>query len=650
MRQYVYAILLCAISLTGTSQEVEDNKKDSFLQVLNQSLGNKAKMGTYIRTCNYLIDRDLKQTFELAQEGLELAQKLELPNSIMRMQNIIGNYYQRTAAYDTALIYYIRAKEIVETLDSDSGRAIVYNNIGIVHNSKGELVEALDWYLKALAAEEAIGNETGMAQAYNNIAVVYYQQQDIDKTIEYLTLAVNILERTGDEYTVKKAYNNIGALHSYQKQSEKALEFYSKSLEISKRLGDKHEMAINLSNMAAEYIQLGRFEDAKACFEQTMKIKKEENNVSGIAFEYHNYGDLYANVGDYERAEDNYAKALEWAAKAKNKRIRMMTFKSISQLYSRMNKHEEALGMLNLHMQMKDSVVNEEKGKAIAELETKYETEKKEKTILQQQNEIANSDLKLAKRKRWIQVLSMTALFIIFLGLFIVQRNKRLAQAKQDALVIAEREAGIKAIFEATENERKRIASDLHDGVGQQLSGLKLAFSKLGAEIKSETPTQEERVDRLAQVIDEACVDVRTISHEMMPKSLGEFGLVSAIDDMLQKSLKISGIAYEFEPMGVDSRFDEQTEISLYRVCQELVNNVVKHSEASQVDIQLYKAGAQLIMMVEDDGKGIPEQITSNGIGMKNMRNRISSLKGQLSIEPGPEKGTVVTVRVPVST
>lgn len=648
MRQFIYGFLLCVVPLTGICQEEVDTKRDSLLQALEQPQGNKERMGTYIKTCNYLIDRDLQKTFELAKEGLEMAQEMELPNSIMRMQNIVGNYYQRTAAYDTALIYYERAMEIVERLDSDSGRAIVYNNIGIVHNSKGELIEALEWYFKALDAEEAIGNETGMAQAYNNIAVVHYQQQDIDKTIEYLTLAVNILERTGDEHTVKKAYNNIGALHSYQKQSEKALEFFTKSYEISKRLGDKHEMAINLSNMAGEYIQLDRFEEAKACFEQTMTIKKEENNIAGIAFEYHNYGDLYANVGDYKLAEESYSMALEWAAKAKNKRIRMMTFKSISQLYSKMKKHEEALGMLNLHIQMKDSVVNEERGKAIAELETKYETEKKEKTILQQENEIANADLKLAARKRWIQVLALAALFIIFLGLFMVQRNKRLAQAKQDAIVIAEREAGIKAIFEATENERKRIASDLHDGVGQQLSGLKLAFSKLGSEVKSQAPEQEERVDQLAQVIDDACVDVRTISHEMMPKSLGEFGLVSAIDDMLQKSLKLSGIAYEFEPMGVDGRFEEQTEISLYRVCQELINNVVKHSGANQVEIQLYKAGQQLIMMVEDDGKGIPSNIKSDGIGLKNMRNRVSSLQGQLSIEPGPESGTVVTVRVPI--
>lgn len=647
--RYLICVLFLGFACTLFAQEeepVNDEKRDSFLTELDKAKGVD-KVGQYIATSSYLIDRDLKESFKLAQEGLALAESLEYSNGIMRLKNVVGNYYQRVSQLDSALLIYNQALEIAEEMDTDEGRAIVYNNIGIVYNSKGDFVQALEWYFKGLAAEEATGSETGMAQAYNNIAVVYYQQRDIDKTIEYLTMAVELLEKNSDEFTLKKAYNNIGALHAYQDQHEKALEFYTKSFEISERLGDKREIAINLSNMAGAYIELDRYEDAKACFERTMQIKKEENNIVGIAHEYHNYAQLYEAVEDFEKAEENFKMAIKWGFKAKSRRIRMMTQLSLSKVYRATGEHEKALEALSKHVLMKDSVLNEEKAAAIAEMETKYETEKKEKTILQQENEIATSELKIAARNRWILALTFGVLAVVLLGLFIVQRNKRLAQAQQDALVIAEREAGIKAIFEATENERKRIASDLHDGVGQQLSGLKLAFSKLGHEVIVTAPEQEQRIDQLAQVIDDACVDVRSISHEMMPKSLGEFGLVSAIEGMLQKSLHLSGIGCEFEPM-VDGRFDEQVEISLYRICQELVNNIVKHSQANAVSVQLYKAGQQLIMMVEDNGKGITEQQSKDGIGLKNMKNRVSSLQGQISFEPGPENGTVVTVRIPL--
>jgi signal transduction histidine kinase len=222
-------------------------------------------------------------------------------------------------------------------------------------------------------------------------------------------------------------------------------------------------------------------------------------------------------------------------------------------------------------------------------------------------------------------------------------------RAERDAAIIQEREEGIKAIFEATDHERKRIASDLHDGIGQQMSGLRLAFSRLGSEISVALPIYAAKVGELTEVLDGTCREVRHISHQMMPKSLSENGLISAIEDMLSKSLKFTGIEYQFEHQGIEERLPENLELSLYRVCQELINNVVKHSKASAVNIQLYRLRNHLVMLVEDNGKGMDEQARKQeGIGLKTLASRVNSINGELNFEPSPHAGTVATVRVPL--
>ena len=142
--------------------------------------------------------------------------------------------------------------------------------------------------------------------------------------------------------------------------------------------------------------------------------------------------------------------------------------------------------------------------------------------------------------------------------------------------------------------------------------------------------------------------EVRVISHQMMPKALTELGIIEALGDMLDKSLGKIDIDFEFEHFGIKDRLAEKIEVSLYRICQELVNNIIKHSEAKQVHVQLFKNKGKAILIVEDNGKGIQENEVSDGHGLLNIKSRLNSLNGEVNYEPSPNSGTTATVRIPL--
>jgi signal transduction histidine kinase len=244
-----------------------------------------------------------------------------------------------------------------------------------------------------------------------------------------------------------------------------------------------------------------------------------------------------------------------------------------------------------------------------------------------------------------VVILAFSVILVTAISFLIALRIKQRTEKEKNKAIIREKEAGIKSVIIATEEERKRIAKDLHDGIGQQLGGLKLAWQKLLE--KESNATEKEKLRDLSKILDETAQEVRVISHQMMPRVLSEFGLVPAIDDMLKKSLSNTEIKYEYIHDGMDLRLPETIEISLYRICQELINNIIKHSGADVVSVQLMKSKSFIILVVEDNGKGFQTGKPVEGIGLQNISNRVNIVNGSVNFERGEKKGTSATIHIP---
>lgn len=233
----------------------------------------------------------------------------------------------------------------------------------------------------------------------------------------------------------------------------------------------------------------------------------------------------------------------------------------------------------------------------------------------------------------------------ILFSLGLAHKQKFILEEK-NRIILEDKEKRLKSIIETQEKERGRIAQDLHDGVLQQMGGVLLQTRNLLTKMGIK---ENEEAKALVHNLVNSNDELRNISHQMMPKSLNELGVVAAIEDMLNLSLPYAEIQHSFEHFNIKGRFQEDIESTLYRVTQELVNNIIKHSQATEVSVQMFKSEDNVVLIVEDNGVGISLENTKNGIGIMNMNSRANAIGGAINFESNTEKGTTVTLKFPLN-
>ncbi len=289
-----------------------------------------------------------------------------------------------------------------------------------------------------------------------------------------------------------------------------------------------------------------------------------------------------------------------------------------------------------------DQVFPQDYEARIIELNKKYEAAQLEKKLLQQQNRI-----------RVQNILFIAIGGLILLGGLLVYSQYRRSKLNQESNMktelIRQQELAVKAVIEAEENERQRIARELHDGIGQMMSAAKMNLSAFESEVTLANEEQKKSLEKVIQLVDESCKEIRTVSHIMMPNALLKNNLASAIRDFVNK-LNTKAITANVFTDGLDSRLDASVETVLYRVVQECVHNAIRHAGATRLDISLTRDKEGISGTVEDNGKGFDavNREKYDGIGLRNIITRIGYLKGTVDFDSSPGKGTLVAFHIPL--
>ncbi len=283
---------------------------------------------------------------------------------------------------------------------------------------------------------------------------------------------------------------------------------------------------------------------------------------------------------------------------------------------------------------------------SIAEMEVKYKAAEKERKILDQQLVIEQNNLALARQRNQNILLAGALIVLILLagsGYLYLSGRQRLREQK---LLVAEKQNRLQAVVQATEEERQRIARDLHDGVGQQLSGTILQLESLAHQANGNA---NEKLASIADYLRKTSGEVRRLSHQMMPRALTEAGLVPAISDLLNRTFNDSGIQCTFHHHLISPRFNPQTELALFRITQELINNIVRHAKATQASVNLLQIKDIIRLTVEDNGIGFKPDDVKAGHGLLNIRTRAEGVNGTVLFEQNGQAGTLITVTVPAN-
>lgn len=589
-----------------------------------------------------------ERSLALARQALAQAQQLNYSKGIAAAYNNLGSYYYNSGNYAEAMRYQQLALALRRARHDEFGVAQSLLNIGNAYYGQGRLPQAVNSYLAALRFSEKLKRDGLSAMLYTNIANVYSDLQNNDAALANMFKAISTRQRIHDVDGLSFTYNNTGVIYRDLKKYDLAQRYFRLAADAATASGNKSTLAYALSNTGDTYVRQGHYAQALPVQQQALVLQQQLGDQAGIAGCLVSLGSTYQATGNLAQAEASFQQARAIGQVLKSNKVLIEAVGGLAAVASARRDYQQALALDRQQSVLKDSLTSENGRKEIAELGTKYETSQKEQRIvlLNQENQLQRAVI--ARRNYLIGLAIALILGVLAWGGLFYSRYKRKQDARLQHEILVQQDLATTAILEAEENERRRIAGELHDGLGQMFSTVKMNLSSVEQFVDFKDETARQNFTNTLALVDESCREVRSISHQMAPNALLKSGLVSAIRDFIrqvdQRSLKIN-----LHVQGLTERLAPNTEAVLYRVLQEVVNNVIKHAHATCLDIQLVKDEDGLSVMVEDDGVGFDsaQKAQAEGMGLKNIGSRIAFLKGTVDFDSAPGRGTAVSVWVP---
>jgi two-component system NarL family sensor kinase len=520
-------------------------------------------------------------------------------------------------------------------------------NKGVALQRKGESDLALEAYLKVYQIFSRYKEKNKLSRVLNNIAIIYRNQDKYDKALEAYEESLKLKKEINDSTGIAVTSMNIGIFYSYIDEMETALTYLHEAQSLYEELGATASIAECNGALGAIYYNLGCPQEAKEPLMKANAYYKQHPfpwSQSAVSF---SLGSIALNEEDYLGAEKYFTESIAYSKEANRWGDRLEIYLKYSQAKYALGKNKEAYEALKIAYELQDSIKEERRLALTEESQAKFEVLQKEKALAINKLALEKSNL-----QRNSLIGGMILLLMLGIGLLLFFRQRiRIARQKaalqQQRIQQLEQEkqlAALNALVEGEEKERLRIATDLHDGMGGLLTAVKSHFTQL-----FNPPVKEGLFDKTSSLIDEACAEVRRIAHNMAPRALAISGLTGALEDLCVL-LRQQGLDCELEILGLEEEKLQEQSVSIYRIIQELSNNVLKHASARHLLIQLFQKNNNLSILVEDDGKGFEykEASTMNGLGLSSITSRVKILKGDIDWDSVIGEGTTVNISIPV--
>ncbi len=640
--------LLCMLLIQFTcTQYIEAQKNKTVLDSL-EKLVLIQKDSLLVQTFNELTWQyrmvNKEKAIEYGNKAIEFGSRIKFKKGIAQAYNDLGIIYFDKENYDTAILLYNKSINIRKQLKDEKGIAKLNNKIGIVYQKQGLFDKALENQFKALSLFEKVADQVGISYSLNNIGIINQNMGLYEKAINYQERSIRIKEAIGDKYGLSGSYVNIGNNFLNLKQYDTAASYYGKAVAITRAIGDKEYLSNALNNLGNLYLITGKLTEAIPPIEESLQLRDSLNDTKGMVSCLNNLADIFVQKKMYDTAESKLNQALSMGLRAVNCKPEVnKVYFTLAKLFEAKGANDRALAMYKLYSSSKDSLYTNDLSRRFAELDARYKSLEKEKIIQQQQFDIT-------RKNYWIIGIGGLLALSFLLGYSWYKRYQFRQERKIQAEIITQQDLSTKAVLQAEENERKRIAADLHDGVGQLISAAKMNLSAVENDLSFKTAEQKSAYQKAIALVDESCKEVRSISHQMMPNALLKSGLSSAIKEFIDK-IDSSILKINLHTEGLNERLDSNVETVCYRVIQECVNNVIKHSGANTLEISLIKDVDGISATIEDNGNGFNARELSKfeGIGLKNIRSRIQYLKGTVDFDSEQGNGTLVAIHVPIT-
>ena len=458
------------------------------------------------------------------------------------------------------------------------------------------------------------------------IASSFFSMGEYAKSIDYAkrsvinNLSISDSLRAFDSYILlANSFAHYDSITDYLKRADRMLENNENDF----------KKAVLGSTNALIAKSVGKFKESKVHYMKALNISNERGFIYYSANLYNNYAYLLLAEQNYDSAKIVLDKALNIARELENIDLEGSILDSYSDYYATIGDSIQSFNFYKQSVKLKNEYKRIQKVQQSMFLSTVFETEQKEKRILEQESHISNITA--------ILITVASILLIIFIGMMYF-RQKSVARKRKLEVNEKTKELDVaNALIEGQDNERKRLAHDLHDGINPQLGAFKLTLdNKLRGDV--------EKSDLTAQ-LDDIVKSIREISHKMYPTRLEKQGLRAAIEQLILTVRHATEIDISLKS-NLNDRLEEKLELNIYYLVLELVNNVIKHADASKLLIQLLIDDESIVLSAEDDGVGFDQENITEGLGMVGLRQRVEHMNGKLVIDSEPGRGTEIMIEI----
>lgn len=519
--------------------------------------------------------------------------------------------------------------------------ADVYNLLGHIEINKGNLPAALNDYI-SFEKIAVVNNDLDLiTQAQISISGIYREQNNFPLAIAYINKVEKSINTIKDKKVIGNFYNNKAILLEMTNKPDSAIREYNKAINIYRSLSDSNHVAIGYNNLGIVYKTKGDYKMALNNYFKVVDIEKKIGNKYILAASYINIGSVNLKLKKSGEVIAYTYLGLQIAKEIPAQYLIVSAADNLADAFFELKNLDSAYYWQKYKFTENEKYLNTENSKQINDVEAKYESEKKQQIITLQESRLL---------KQRLVIVDGIILFLLLLltGYLFYRRYKFKKEKEMQDTLLQQREVATINILTAEEKERKRIAADLHDGIGQLMTAAWINLQVLEKQLISVGYEQRQLLSKTTLLVGESCKEVRQVSHNMMPNALLKRGLINAVREFTQQIDK-SVLLIKLQSEGLQTDLNSITETILYRVIQECVNNCIKHAEATELDISINNSDEGIDLLIEDNGKGFDTTVINkkeDGLGLQNIRSRISFLKGTVHWDSSPGNGTVVAIHI----
>lgn len=541
----------------------------------------------------------------------------------------------------------VLAKKYIEYADAAGkmgyreGEADALANAALLFYYRGKHEESVKYRQKAIAIYESLGNREKLAHELAEMGFSM-KRRNMQQAQNYMQRGMRMAQSGKYNYRLAGIYDNYGVLKEMQNQLDSALLFYNKSLDLKNKLTDSVGIPYSLSNIAGIHVIRKQYAQAVPYYQKAVAIRQARQDKIGLTETYGNMAWMYRESGQGDKAVEFYKKGIDLALESGYIHMATLFLNDLSQLYESRGQINDALIAARMYNVYNDSVINKETNKKLAELETEFDITRKEKLLLEREAQVR-------ERNTLLVGVSVLAVFIALVG-FLIFRQQRLKNRQMT------QEHELKSAIVQIENQNKlqeqrlAISRDLHDNIGSQLTFIISSVENIKYGFAIQNTKLEEKLNNISSFARDTIVELRDTIWAMNHQAITFEDLRARIMNFMEKA-RVShpnvNLSVNISPQLDALTLSSVEGMNVYRTLQEAVNNALKYSAATQIDIQADADTDAINLVIRDNGKGFDVAAADSGNGLRNMKKRMTEIGAKFSLDSS-DQGTLITIVKPI--